>query len=56
MNKIKVWEKPTISILGIEETQGKKPKPPGHDPQPNDVWCPRHNMYHGNNHTNGDYS
>lgn len=48
MEKIKVWEKPTILILGIEKTEKD---PPGHGKQPNDVWCPRHNMYHGNDHS-----
>lgn len=51
MKKIKVWEKPEICLLSVEKTENGGG--PGDGPQPNDVWCPVHNKYHGNDHSKG---
>ena len=49
MEKSKKWEKPKVWTLGVEKTQNHGG--PGDGPQPNDVWCPVHKKWHGNDHS-----
>lgn len=46
MEEKRIWEIPEICVIGVEETTKNND-----GQQPNDVWCGKHNKWHGNNHS-----